>query len=114
QDPRVAISREESAAQLEFALRLRDDLTKIARLVKQVRNIRGQLDARHALVAKDSRMAKLVPMMQDLARNLDGLEAELHNPKAKVVYDILAMKGGAKLLSQLAPLYQWVKDADAA
>ena len=39
---------------------------------------------------------------------------KLHNPKAKVPYDILAMKGGAKLYSQLAYLFDVVRDADGA
>jgi photosystem II stability/assembly factor-like uncharacterized protein len=111
-DPRMAIPDQELTAQLEFALQLRDDLTRIARLVKQVRSVRGQLEARYKLVAKQPAMAKLLPPMQELAGKLDAVEEELHNPKAKVVYDILAFKGGAKLLSQLSPLYEWVKDGD--
>ncbi len=102
----------ELAAQLEFALQLRDDLTRIARLVKQVRGVREQLAARYKLAAKEPALARLLQPMQDMARKLDAVEEELHNPKARVVYDILAFKGGAKLLSQLSPLYQWVKDGD--
>ena len=45
---------------------------------------------------------------------LDTLEEQLHNPKAEVSYDILAMKGGAKLYSQLVPLYHTLMDTDAA
>ncbi|CAN5587248.1 hypothetical protein BH10PLA2_BH10PLA2_08030 [soil metagenome] len=111
-DPRLTIPEAELAAQLEFALLLRDDLSRIARLVKQVRGVREQLALRYKLVAKEPTMARLLPPMQDLAKKLDAVEEDLHNPKAKVVYDILAFKGGAKLLSQLSPLYQWVKDGD--
>ncbi len=74
--------------------------------------MREQLTLRYKFAAKEPAMAKLLPPMQDLARKLDAVEEELHNPKAKVVYDILAFKGGAKLLSQLSPMYQWVKDGD--
>jgi photosystem II stability/assembly factor-like uncharacterized protein len=111
-DPRVTIPEAELAAQLDFALQLRDDLTHIAKLVKQVRSVREQLTLRYKLAAKQPGMATLLQSMQDLARKLDAVEEELHNPKAKVVYDILAFKGGAKLLSQLSPMYQWVKDGD--
>src|SRR4029079_11202889 len=98
--------------QLEFALQLRNDLTRIAQLVKQVRGVREQLAARYKIAAKQPAQKSLMQPMQDLARKLDAVEEELHNPKAKVTYDILAFKGGAKLLSQIAPLYQWVKDGD--
>src|SRR5262249_23985161 len=111
-DARVTIPEAELVAQLEFALKLRDELTRIAKLVKQVRGVREQLAARFKLAAKQPEQKKLLEPMQDLARKLDNVEAELHNPKAKVTYDILAFKGGAKLLSQIAPLYQWVKDGD--
>jgi hypothetical protein len=44
-----------------------------------------------------------------------ALEDALHNPDAEVVYDILAGRsGGAKLYSQLAPLYSWAQDSDHA
>jgi photosystem II stability/assembly factor-like uncharacterized protein len=111
-DPRGTIPESELAAQLELALRLRNDLTRIARLVKQVRSVREQLAARYRLAVKEPAMKQLLEPMQELARKLDAVEEELHNPKAKVVYDILAFKGGARLLSQLSPMYQWVKDGD--
>ncbi len=111
-DPRATIPEAEQTAQLEFALQLRNDLTQLARLIKQVRSVREQLSTRYKLVARQPAMKKLLEPMQELARKLDAVEEELHNPKAKVVYDILAFKGGAKLLSQLSPMYQWVKDGD--
>ena len=47
-----------------------------------------------------------------LVARCDALEDRLHNPKAEVVYDILAMPGGAKLYSRLAPLYSAASDGD--
>jgi len=47
-----------------------------------------------------------------LVTRLDALEGRLHNPKAEVVYDILAMKGGASLYSRLSPLMDWASDGD--
>ena len=49
-----------------------------------------------------------------LAARLDALEARLHNPKAEIVYDILAQRGGAQLYSRLAPLLDWVGSGDGA
>jgi hypothetical protein len=40
-------------------------------------------------------------------KKADGLEDKLHNPTAEVVYDILAMRGGTRLYSRLAPLQMW-------
>jgi hypothetical protein len=43
----------------------------------------------------------------------DELEAELHNPKAEVSYDVLAgREGGAKLYGQVSPLAAWIQAAD--
>jgi hypothetical protein len=39
------------------------------------------------------------------------MEAKFHNPTAEVVYDILAMKGGAQLYSRLSPLQTWASEA---
>ena len=49
---------------------------------------------------------------RSLIGKLDDLEARLHNPKAEISYDILAMKGGAKLYSRLSPFLGWVQDGD--
>jgi hypothetical protein len=39
----------------------------------------------------------------------------MHNPEAEVVYDVLAgREGGAKLYSQLAPLFSGIQDSDYA
>ena len=43
---------------------------------------------------------------------LDDLESRMHNPKAEVVYDILAFRGGAKLYSRLSSLYDAATDSD--
>ena len=45
---------------------------------------------------------------------LDAIDAKLHNPTAEVSYDVLAMKGGARLYSRLSPLFEFVKNGDGA
>jgi len=58
---------------------------------------------------------KAKPLVTDskaLVTKLDLLEEKLHNPKAKVTYDIFAFKGGARLYSQFAFLFDVVKDGD--
>lgn len=47
------------------------------------------------------------------SRDATPSKASLHNPKAEVVYDILSgREGGAKLYSQISPLYDWIQSAD--
>jgi hypothetical protein len=48
----------------------------------------------------------------ELVSKLDELEEKLHNPRARITYDILAMRGGAKLYSLVVPIYCIVRDAD--
>jgi len=56
----------------------------------------------------------LVEASRALLVRLDALEEKLHNPKAKINYDILAQKGGARLYSQLVWLFEMLKDSDGA
>ena len=51
---------------------------------------------------------------KELVTKLDALDEKLENPKAKVAYDILEQKGGARLYSQLAMLFETAKDADGS
>ena len=50
--------------------------------------------------------------LAELIVKFDALEGKLHNPRAKVTYDILAMKGGAQLYSNLGWLYGTVLEGD--
>src|SRR5262249_23648768 len=56
----------------------------------------------------------LLKQSEALVKKLDGIEEKLHNPKAKIAYDIFAAKGGAMLYSQLAWLLSNLTDSDGA
>jgi photosystem II stability/assembly factor-like uncharacterized protein len=103
---------EELNEQIEFALKVRDAISSLTRTVEAIRAVRGQLVARNDLLRDDAHAQALVKGSRELLIQLDALEETLHNPKAKVVYDILAQKGGARLYSQLAWLFEMVKDSD--
>jgi photosystem II stability/assembly factor-like uncharacterized protein len=105
---------EELKEQIELTLKIRDDITTLSRIVEQIRRIRGQIVARNDLLRDDARAKSLVKASRDLLPRLDALEEKLHNPKAKIPYDILAQKGGAKLYSQLVWLFEMMKDSDGA
>jgi len=113
-DPRVKLDAAELEGQLALTLEIRDDITRLARTVEQLRRVRQQLKERNQLLKDDPKAAALVKASQELLPKLDELEGKLHNPKAEVPYDILAQKGGAQLYSQLAWLFELLKDADGA
>jgi photosystem II stability/assembly factor-like uncharacterized protein len=111
-DPRVTVSRADLETQLAFALALREDLTRLAGTVHDLRSVREQVKARRASIGGGSEVAPLAEAADALVAKCDALEEKLHNPKAEIGYDILAQPGGAKLYSRLAPLYSVANDAD--
>jgi hypothetical protein len=98
-------------AQRKLALQLRDDITRLTITVEKLRSVRQQILARNELI-DGPKAAPLVEASKALVKKLDALEQKLHNPKARVSYDILAQKGGAQLYSQLVWLFELIKDAD--
>ena len=100
--------------QLKLALEIRDDITRLTRTVEQLRAVKKQLTDRDDLLKDDDKAAALIRASKDFLAKLDALEEKFHNPRAKVSYDILAQKGGARLYSQLASLFETAKDADGA
>jgi hypothetical protein len=114
QDPRVTVGLPALTEQLEFALKLRDDISRLSGIVHSLRSVREQLQARNALVENDSAWQGWLEASKKLVGRLDALEKKLHNPTAEVAYDILMQKGGAKLYSQLIPLYSFAIEGDGA
>ncbi len=108
------VQAEDLKEQIELALKVRDALTSLARTVNQIRMVKGQLTARNDLLKDDTRAKSLVRASRDMLARLDALEEKLHNRKAKIAYDILAQKGGARLYSQLVWLFEMMKDSDGA
>jgi photosystem II stability/assembly factor-like uncharacterized protein len=109
-DPRVRLSAAVLEESLQFALRIRDDISRVSDTVAKMRKIRQQLVERKQLWQTRQEAKALVEKAGDLINKLDQLEEKFHNPKAQVTYDILAM--GAKLYSKLTTLYGFVLDSD--
>jgi hypothetical protein len=76
--------------------------------------VRAQLDLRSKLLAGVPGAEEMIKASKEAIDKLNAFEERLHNPKAKVTYDILAFKGGAKLYSQLSSLYSFVSDGEGA
>ena len=114
-DPRGSLPAVQLDAQLAFALRVRDDISKLTGLVNSVRSVREQLQGRtKALEPRrdEKAIADLLAASDRVVKKADALEDKLHNPTAEVVYDILAMRGGTRLYSRLAPLQMWAIESD--
>ena len=114
-DPRGDLPQSDLEAQAAFAVRVRDDISKLTGLVNDLRSVQTQLKARSA--ALEPRKGE--PAIADLLKDADAvikrafaLEDKLHNPTAEVVYDILAMRGGARLYSRLSPLQMWASESN--
>jgi photosystem II stability/assembly factor-like uncharacterized protein len=111
-DPRVTVPAQEWAEQYKFAMQVRADLTKLAGTVDQLRSVRSQISSRNGLLADEEKAKDFVTKSKDVIKKLDDLEDRMHNPKAKITYDIFALKGGTKLYSRLAFLYATALDGD--
>lgn len=106
------ISAADLEQQLKLTLQVRDDITRLTRLVVALRSVRKQIEDRNALLTDDAKAEKLLKLGQDSIAKLNTLEAKLHNPRAEVVYDILAQRGGAQLYSQLGLIYAFLSEGD--
>ncbi len=113
-DPRLAVPQADLEEQLRFSLQVRDAVTRLTRDVVRLQTVRRQLAQRNELLAKDERAKPLAESSRALIAKLDDLEARMHNPKAEVSYDVLAMQGGAKLYSRMSPFLNWSNGGNGA
>jgi len=110
----VDISTADLHEQLKLALAIRDQITNLSGMVKQIRSVKQQLTAKNDLWKDNPRAESLLNLSKDLMAKLDALEGKLHNPSAKIPYDLLRDRGGAKLYSQLNNLYGNLLGSDGA
>ena len=113
-DPRSTDNPQDLEEQLRFALDVRDQITRLTRATVRLQSVRQQLAARNDLLAKEPAAKDLIAGSKDLIDKLNAVDAKLHNPKAEISYDVLAMRGGAMLYSRLSPLFNVVKGGDGA
>lgn len=111
-DPRFSTPLETLADTQKITISLRNDITRCSKVVIALQSVRRQIHEREKALAGFAKAENWLKEAKEVTKKLDALEEQLHNPKAEVTYDILAKKGGAKLYSQLALLYETVKDSD--
>ena len=114
-DPRSTIAPEALQANIAFGVALRDAMDRALGYIDAVRAIREQTVDLRRRTESNAAASQLRATADTVIARTTAIEAELHNPGAQVVYDILAgREGGAKLYSQLSPLYSWAIQSDDA
>ena len=107
-DPRSTVAPTELVAQQDAALALLDDIRGVMGDISTVRAVRDQVKELSKRLEGRADAAELRELAGEIATHCDRLEERLQNPKAQVVYDILAQKGGTQLLSNLVFVYETV------
>jgi photosystem II stability/assembly factor-like uncharacterized protein len=100
-DPRVETSIEELHQQVKLALEVSGQVTRVTEAVEQVRSVKQQVAAKNALLKDETKAKEVVKLGEAIVKKLDEMEGKLHNPRAKIMYDLLAQRGGAQVYSQL-------------
>ena len=112
-DPHSPVSASELAQNVAYALRARSALNQMVDDIEAIRAIREQVGIVKRLAGDKPAMKDIKASADSIIKQCDALDLKLHNPKAEVVYDVLAgRQGGAKLYSQIAPLYSDIQTSD--
>ena len=111
-DVRLKRKPEANPVQEALALKVRDDIDTLTDAVLRLRAIQKQIKLRKELF-KDNKIAEKQSKDEEaFGKKLSVLEEKLHNPKAKVVYDVFGAKPGAMLYSQFTWLMNNITDGD--
>jgi photosystem II stability/assembly factor-like uncharacterized protein len=114
-DPRSPVPAEQLQQNVAFALQARAALDRLVDDIEVVRAIRAQTADIRTRTARHPGARELQEAAAAIIKRCDELELRMHNPQAEVVYDVLAgREGGAKLYSQIAPLFTDIQSADYA
>ena len=114
-DPRSSVAPDQLQQNVAFSLQARAALDRLVDDIVEVRAIRAQTEDIKSRTAKNPAAKALQAAAEAVTKRCDELELQMHNPKAEVVYDVLAgREGGAKLYSQIAPLFSDIQNSDYA
>ena len=114
-DPRTPLPLTELQKNVAFTLQARTALERLTDDIDEVRAIRAQTADLRARTAETPAAKELQEAAERVIKHCDTLESRMHNPEAEVVYDVLnGRDGGAKLYSQIAPLFSDMQSSDYA
>jgi photosystem II stability/assembly factor-like uncharacterized protein len=111
-DPRLPVSGADLEAQVRYVREVQDQITRVTRLVREIRSVRDQVRVRIEAAGGAARAADWVRAAGEVARRCDAIEGVLHNPEAKVEYDVLAK--GSRIYSRLGPLLDFATTGSGA
>ena len=114
-DPRTSVPLAELEQNVAFTLQARTALERLTDDIEEVRAIRAQTLELKSRIAGKAGAKELEETATRVIKRCDVLESRMHNPEAEVVYDVLnGRDGGAKLYSQIAPLFSDMQSSDYA
>ena len=112
-DPRSPVTPAQLQQNVAFTLQARAALDRLTADIEDVRAMRAQARDLKERTAGNAAAQTLQGTAASIIRLCDALEARMHNPEAEVVYDVLGgRQGGAKLYSQIAPLFSDMQSSD--
>ena len=112
-DPRSPVTPGQLQQNVAFTLQARAALDRLTADIEDVRAIRAQARDLKERTAGNAAAQALQATADALIKRCDALESRMHNPEAEVIYDVLAgRQGGAKLYSQIAPLFSDMQSSD--
>ncbi len=110
-DPRLPTSDSDFREQFEFLIQVRDKLTEVHRAIKQIRDIRSQIDALNARLANDETLKPLVEQGTKLGEQLSEIEKALYQTESKSSQDPLNFP--MRLNNRLSSLVNIAASAEA-
>jgi hypothetical protein len=114
-DPRSPLALAELQQNVAFTLQARAALERLTDDIDEVRAIRAQTRELKSRTTGIEAAKALQEAAANIVKRCDALESKMHNPEAEVVYDVLnGRDGGAKLYSQIAPLFSDMQNSDYA
>ncbi|MFN2452604.1 MAG: glycosyl hydrolase [Pyrinomonadaceae bacterium] len=111
-DPRLAVSPEEFAKQLDLLLKIRDKLTETHDAITQIRDVRKQTDDLTKRIKDQPNSRAILDAAKSLNAKLTVIEEQLYQTKNQSSQDPLNFP--IRLNNRLAALAEVVSSADAA
>ncbi len=111
-DPRLKTSQGDLQKQLELALKLRTSLNQTHDAIREILDVRSQLDALQARLAKDAAAKSIVEQAKALEDTITPIQDALYNKNIQSTEDSLNYP--VRLNNKLSVLGELVESADTA
>ena len=109
-DPRLKVTEDDLQKQLELALKIRDKLDEANEIVRQIRDVNGQLEALRKRLANDPAAASIIADAKTIQEKMSPIEDALVNKNIQSTEDSLNYP--VRLNNKLSVLGDVVESAD--